>query len=134
MKKILILPMMAFFLSCNNTKPTYTRMIETSYNFNESAANLIMETDTFSGEYSEIKKDGNTFIYENNTDFMINVSQDNTLLEVVESTTKGNKFLLQNGFEITNKKAGDTLIIQYFPTENTPSSVLKFGIEFKLYN
>lgn len=135
MKKILFTTLSsALFLSCTNSKPTYTKMIETSYNFNQNASNPIMSSDTLKGEYSEVNKEGNIFIFENNSDFMINVSEGNTLLEVVESKTKGSKFIIQNGFEITNKKAGDTLIIQYLPTKDTPASVLKFGIEFKLYN
>lgn len=131
MKKVLALPLMALLLSCSS-KPNYTKMVETTYNFNNMAASLIMESDTIVGSYIEADKDGATFIYENNSDFILKASTNS--IEIMESKEKGNKLIEDRGFEITNKKVGDTLIIQYFPTESTPASVLKFGTEYKFFN
>lgn len=133
MKKTLILPIVAFFLSCNS-KPTYTKMVETTYNFNKMAGNAILKTDTIKSDFIEADKNGSTFIYDDNGDYIINVSANPNKIEIVESETKGSKWLEERGFKITNEKIGDTLVIRYFPTKNTPSNILKFGTEYKFYN
>lgn len=130
MKKTLALPILALLASCT-TQPNYTKMVVKSYNFNKYAANLVMSSDTTSGSYIEADKDGTVFVYDDNTDFILNASD--TTIEIAESKTKGNKWVEERGFEVTHKKKGDTLIIQYFPTDKTPDNVLKFGSEYKFY-
>lgn len=130
MKKILALPILVLFAACN-TQPNYTKMVERTYNFNKYAANIVMSSDTTSGSFIEADNNGGTMIYDNNSDFILNASI--TSLEVATSKTTGNKLVARNGFEITQEKIGDTLILKYFPTDKTPTNVLKFGTEYKFY-
>jgi hypothetical protein len=111
MKKNLILPIVAFFLSCNS-EPKYTNCIETTFNLNQESVNKVVQSDTTKGNYTieianEIKING---------------------------FDKGILLNDQSGYSVTNKMSGDTLIIQHLPSKNTPSNVLKFGSEYKFYN
>jgi hypothetical protein len=115
MKKISLLVALALFLSCNESKPIYSKCIEIGYNFNKEAANEIMSVDTLNGTF--------------------NVEISSELVKITDQNGKEN--VLKNndtGFLVTNKMVGDTLVIQYFPTAKTPSNVLKFGSEYKFYN
>lgn len=132
MKITATLPLLGLLLSCTS-KPAYNKMVETTYNFNKSAASLIISSDTTKGYYIEIKKEGSIFIFENNSDFIFKVSKKNSQIEIVESEGQGSKWIEDRGFKITSKKAGDTLIVHYFPTESTPASILKFGTEYKFF-
>lgn len=111
MKKLLILPLMAFFLSCNS-ESKYTNCIETTFNLNKEAINKVVEIDTTKGNYT----------IEITNEIKINGFDKETILKE------------ENGYSVTNKISGDTLTIQHLPTENTPSNVLKYGSEYKFYN
>lgn len=111
MKKILILPIVAFFLSCNS-EPKYANCIETTFNLNKEAANKVVGIETTKGNYT----------IEIANEIKINGFDEETILKE------------ENGYSVTNEMSGDTLIIRYLPTENTPSDVLKFGSEYKFYN
>ncbi len=105
---------MALFLSCSNSEPTYTNCIQSTFNFNNEAANRLLESD---------KKEGR---------FTIELSSN--LVKITDE--KGNIKVLNTdkGYTVTNKKSGDTLVVEHLPTENTPSEILKFGSEYKFYN
>lgn len=133
MKKKHLLPIMGLIVSCSS-KPNYTKMVETTYNFNSSAVNLIIESDTTAGDFIEVDKDGSIFVFENNSDFILKASKNPNQLEIVESKGNGSKWVEERGFEITSKKSGDTLIVHFFPTENTPAGIIKFGTEYKFFN
>lgn len=111
MKKLLILPLMAFFLSCNS-EPKYTNCIETTFNLNKEAINKVVEIDTTKGNYT----------IEIANEIKINGFDEQIILND------------EGSYQATNKMSGDTLIIQHLPTENTPSNVLKYGSEYKFYN
>lgn len=111
MKKILILPIVAFFLSCNS-EPKYANCIETTFNFNKEAASKVVQIDTTKGNYT----------IEIANEIKINGLKEELILDQ------------NNGYSVTNEMSGDTLIIKHLPTENTPSNVLKFGSEYKFYN
>jgi len=111
MKKILALPLLAFLLSCNSGTQ-YTNCTETTFNFNKEAANKVVGIETTKGNYTVETANGVT----------INGLKEALILDE------------NNGYSVINKMSGDTLIIQHFPTENTPSEVLKFGSEYKFYN
>lgn len=111
MKKILILPIVAFFLSCNS-EPKYANCIETTFNLNKEAANKVVGIDITKGNYT----------IEIANEIKINGLKEALILDQ------------NNGYSVTNEMSGDTLIIKHLPTENTPSNVLKFGSEYKFYN
>lgn len=113
MKKIILtVALFTTLFSCNDSKPTYTNCIETSYNFNKEANNRVLSIDTLKGN------------------FAVEIAND------IKITGFSKELILntENEYSLTNKKSGDTLIIQNLPTENTPSNVLKFGTEYKFYN
>lgn len=66
MKKETLLPILAVIMSCSS-KPGYGKMVETTYNLNAGAVNRIMSSDTASADYITVEKQGNIFIFENNT-------------------------------------------------------------------
>jgi hypothetical protein len=133
MKKILGLSITALLLSCSSS-PTYTKMVELSYNFNRNAANLIMESDTLKGDFTQVRDGKKLFVNDSNGQFFLKLSNNPNSIELIDNEGKGSKLEENRGFKITNKMVGDTLVIQYFPTESTPSSILKFGTEYKIYN
>lgn len=112
MKKIL-LAISALFLSCNS-KPAFTKCIETTYNLNKEAKNRIVGSETKEGNYT------------------IEVTE--ATIKITDNTGKETVLNNDNGYSLTNKKSGDTLVIENLPTENTPSEILKFGVEYKFYN
>ncbi len=133
MKKTAALALATLLLSCTS-KPTYKKMVETTYNFNSSAVNFIMNSDTLKANFIEVEKKGSTFIFDNKSDFIFKVSKAPNQIEIVESNGEGIKWVEDRGFKITHKKVGDTLIVHFFPTKNTPASIVKFGTEYKFFN
>ena len=111
MKKILALSITTLLLSCNSGTQ-YTNCTETTFNFDKEAAKRVVETNTTKGTYT----------IETANEVTINGLKEALVLDE------------NNGYSVINKMSGDTLIIQHFPTENTPSNVLKFGSEYKFYN
>lgn len=111
MKKILALPILAFLLSCNSGTQ-YVNCTETSFNFNKDAMNEVVE----------VKKTKGNYTINSGTETNIIGFENETILKE------------DLGYSVTNKMNGDTLVIQHFPTENTPSNVLKYGTEYKFYN
>lgn len=111
MKKILVLPILALLLSCNS-ETQYTNCAQTTFNFNKEATSKWVETEKTKGTY------------------LIEMAKDVKIMGLKEDLILDEN----NGYLVTNKMSGDTLIIQHFPTENTPSEVLKFGTEYKFYN
>lgn len=114
MKKILFVAASALLLSCNNSKPTYTKCIETSYNLNKEAIDKVIGINKTEGGFTvEITKN---------------------IIKIIDN--KGKETLLNdnNGYSVTNKMIGDTLVIQNLPTESTPLNILKYGNEYKFYN
>lgn len=114
MKKILFLAASALFLSCNNSKPSYTKCIETTYNFNKEAKNRLIGSDNTEGIFA-------VEIIENT-------------IKITNTTGKETVLNSDNGYSLTNKKSGDTLVIEHLPTEATPAETLKFGTTYKFYN
>lgn len=114
MKKILFLSTLASFLSCNNTKPTFLNCSETTYNYNKEAADRIIGTDIKKGSFS--------------------VEVSDTFVKIIDQNGKENVLKNDNGYSLTNKKVGDTLVIEHLPTEQTPEEILKFGTTYKFYN
>lgn len=114
MKKTLFISTMALLLSCSNSETKYTKCVETSFNFNKQSANKIVGTE---------KKEGS---------FKIELGND--LIKIIDEKGESREFNTNNGYSLTHKKSGDTLIIQNLPTESTPSEILKFGFEYKFYN
>ena len=111
MRKTLILPVIAFFLSCNKATE-YTNCTKTTFNLNQEAISKVIEIDTTKGNYTiEIAKE-----------IKINGFEKEIILND------------EGGYLPTSKMSGDTLIIRHLPTENTPSDVLKYGSEYKFYN
>ena len=111
MKRILPLSIIAFLYSCN-TESSYTKCIETTFNFNDEAKNKVVSVDTPEGNFT-IKTASEISIIGFDKDVVLDT---------------------KNGYLPKQETKGDTLIIQYFPTEYTPSNVLKFGTEYKFYN
>lgn len=132
MKKILTLSLTTLLLSCSSNTD-YTKMVELTYNFNNKAANLIMESDTLKGDFTQVKDSEKLSIIDSNGEFFLKLSDNPNSIEMIDKEGEGRKWEENRGFKITNKMVGDTLIIQYFPTESTPSSILKFGTEYKFY-
>ncbi|OWP76856.1 hypothetical protein [Flavobacterium oreochromis] len=114
MKKLLFIVASALFSSCKDSKPTYTKCVETTYNFNKEATNKVVGTDT---------KEGG---------FTVEISAES--IKITDNTGKETVLNSDNGYSLTNKKSGDTLVIENLPTDNTPSEVLKFGTTYKFYN
>jgi hypothetical protein len=110
MKKILTLSIMACFLSCD-TESSYTKCIETTFNFNDEAKNKVVSVDTIEGN------------------FTIKTASEVSIIGFDKEVVLDAK----NGYLPKQERKGDTLIIQYFPTEYTPSNVLKFGTQYKFY-
>lgn len=133
MKKTLALPLAALLLSCTS-KPSYKKMVETTYNFNKLAVNFVMSSDTVKTDYIEIEKQGKIFIFDNKSDFIFKVSKNPNQIEIVKSNGEGFKWIEERGFKITHKKARDTLIVHFFPSDSTPASIVKFGTEYKFFN
>jgi hypothetical protein len=113
MKKILFIAASALFLSCNDSKPIYTKCIETTYNLNKEAINKIIEVN---------KKEGH---------FTVEVNAD--LIKITDDTGKETVLNNDKGYSLTSKKIGDTLVVENLPTETTPSEVLKYGSQYKFY-
>lgn len=133
MKKILALSITALLSSCSSN-PDYTKMVELTYNFNNKAANLIMESDTLKDDFTQVKDGDKLYVDASNGQFFLKLSNNPNTIEMLDNEGSGSKLEENRGFKITNKMVGDTLVIQYFPTESTPSSILKFGTEYKFYN
>jgi len=135
MKKLLVLPTLALIVSCSS-KPSYTKMVETTYNFNSSAVNLILESDSITSDFVEIVKGDTTFVMDLDGKFIMKLLKNSVpnTIEMINTQGVGSKIVEERGFKISNKKVGDTLIIQYFPSKETPLNVLKFGTEYKFYN
>lgn len=114
MKKIAVLPILALLLSCNNTKQTYTRCIETTYNFHKEAINKVIGCDSTEGSFT--------------------VEITNDVIKIIDNKGKERLLNKNDGYSLINKKHGDTLVIENLPTENTPLEVLSYGFEYKFYN
>lgn len=52
--KIVAVPILALLLSCT-LKPTYNKMVETTYNFNTSAVSLIISSNTAKADFLKLK-------------------------------------------------------------------------------
>lgn len=114
MKKLLFIAASALFSSCKDSKPTYTKCIETTYNYNKEAVNKIVGNDTKAGE------------------FTIEITAES--IRIIDNTGKETVLNSDNGYSLTNQKSGDTLVVENLPTEKTPSEILKFGTTYKFYN
>ena len=114
MKKLLFITLSALFLSCTNSKPTYTKCIETTYNFHKEAANKVIGNENTEGSFT--------------------VEISNETIKIIDNKGKETLLKKDDGYSLINKKIGDTLIIENFPTENTPLEVLSYGTEYKFYN
>jgi PDZ domain-containing secreted protein len=114
MRKTIILAAVIMFISCNNSANTYTKCIETSYNLNKETIDKVISI--------------------NKTDGGFTVEILNNTIKIVDKNGKETLLNDDNGYSVTNKMIGDTLVIGYLPTENTPSNVLKYGSEYKFYN
>jgi len=133
MKITAVIAILALLLSCT-PKPAYNKMVETTYNFNKSAVSLIISSDTSKAHYIEVEKKSSIFIFEKNSDFIFKVSKNPSQIEIVDHKGNGSKWIEERGFKITSRKEGDTLIVEYFPTQSTAASILKFGTEYKFFN
>lgn len=114
MKKIALFSVLASILSCNSNQPSYKKCTETTFNFNKEASSQIVSSDNKDGE------------------FVVNQSENK--ITIIDNLGKETVLTNDNGYSLTNEKVGDTLTIKYFPTDETPSEVLKFGTEYKFYN
>lgn len=114
MKKVLFIAVSAMFLSCNESKPTYINCIETTYNLNKEAKEKVVGIDKTKGSFKVEITEG--------------------IIKITDDKSKETVLNNDNAYSLTNKKSGDTLIIEHIPTENTPAEILKFGSEYKFYN
>lgn len=114
MKKILFIAAKALFLSCNDSKTTYTKCTETTYNFHKEAANKVIESENTEGSFT--------------------VEISNEIIKITDNKGKETLLKKDDGYSLINKNNGDTLVIENFPTENTPLEVLSYGTEYKFYN
>jgi hypothetical protein len=110
MKKILTLAIVTCFLSCDK-EISYNKCIETTFNFNDETKNKVTSVDTVEGN------------------FIIKTASEISIIGFDKKVVLNTK----NGYLPSQEIKGDTLIIKYFPTEYTPSNVLKFGTEYKFY-
>lgn len=115
-------------------KNTYSSMVETTYNLNKSAVKLVVSSDTIKADFIEVTKKESTFIFENKNNFIFKVSKNPIQIEIVDSNGEISKWTEARGYKIETKKNGDTLIVHFFPSQSTPETIYKFGIEYKFYN
>lgn len=113
MKKIALLSFLASILSCNSNQPSYKKCTETTFNFNNQASSKVVSSDNKEGSFI--------------------VEQSENKITITDNLGKETVLTNDNGYSLTNEKVGDTLIIKYFPTDTTPSEILKFGTEYKFY-
>jgi hypothetical protein len=114
MKKLLFIAASALFSSCKHSKHTYTKCIETTYNYNKEAVNKVVGNDIKEGEFT----------------IEINAKS----IRITDNTGKETVLNSDKGYLLTSKKSGDTLVVENLPTEKTPSDVLKFGTTYRFYN
>ena len=131
-KKLPALLLLSLLISCTS-KYKYHKMVQTDYNLNSFRASEIIRSDTTAGNYIETEKKESLFIFEDNSDFIFKVSKNPPQIDIVDREGNNSSFVEERGFEITSKKAGDTLIVRYFPTKSTPENILKFGAEYKFF-
>jgi len=131
-KKQAAAPLLMLLLCCT-PKPHYHAFVETAYNLNPSAVRLIMDSDTLKADFTAVEKKESTFIYERKSDFIFKVSKNPNQIEMIDSKGDSSKWTEERGYRITSKKNGDTLIIRFFSTRDTPGSEFKFGTEYKFF-
>lgn len=134
MKKLL-LPLSILFLACGSDaeKCQYSNMVTTSYNLNKGVTKLISSQDTLKGCFSITKSDKQAELKDSKSNFSIQISTAPNQLIINEGGSQ-RTWTETRGFKISNEMKGDTLILRYMPTNDTPDVVLKFGTEYKLYN
>lgn len=132
MKKAVLTSLVVLLFSCNSNSK-YSTMVESTYNLNRMAASLILKSDTTRSAYSAVEKKASTFIYDNKSDFIFKVSDDPSKIEIIDSSGNLIKWSEERGYKITIRNSGDTLVVRFFPTANTPKFIYKFGMEYKFY-
>ncbi|WP_452219938.1 hypothetical protein [Lacinutrix salivirga] len=130
---LLILSLILF--SCGNSteKCQYTKMMTVSYNFNKEASSKIIGVDTTSGCYSITKENNTADLKDSKNKFRILIKSNPNVFEITDGE-KNRIWNEENGYKLGNAMSGDTLILRYVPTKNTPENILKFGTEYKFYN
>ncbi|MFD2938467.1 hypothetical protein [Flavobacterium notoginsengisoli] len=132
MKRAFFLFVLAIQSACTPS-PSYKVKIETTYNFNPSAANLIMRSDTVSADYKSVEKADSIFVYDQGSKFIFKVSKKPSQIQIMDQNEELVKWTEKRGYKIKTRKDADTLKVEFFPTASTPSSVFKFGMEYKFY-
>lgn len=134
MKKLFILACVLMLLqSCGKTENCqFTKLTKTSYILVDSSYK-VMNSDIVEGCYSITKTFNDSTLNDKRHDFSIYIK---TLPHEFHITDDGSKHIYTkaDGFKLGNAMSGDTLILKYFPTDNTPSQTLPYGLEYKFYN
>lgn len=136
MKKLFISIFAILILSAcggSTEKCQYTKMTLITYNLNKEAASLITGDDTTEGCYSVTKHDGAADLKDSKSDFRILMKMNPNTFEVTKAGKK-NIWKQENGYRLGNTMSGDTLILRYVPSKETPDHILKVGVEYKFYN
>lgn len=136
MKKVFLTLVPTFILvACTTQAPeTYNTMEYTSYNLNPEAKELILKNEVTNASIRLIELSNSYVVKDSNSDFRIELDNNGQTGRITNTNGEKREWNGDKGYKIFRKNVADTLVVSYLPTDETPSSVLKFGGEYKFYN
>jgi len=131
MKRLLLL-IAGLFASCGKSddKCQFSKLTKVTYSVITSK---VMYTDNADGCYTVTKTATTAAIKDSKKAFSIDIKTSPNELTINDDGST-HVYTEADGFKIGNTMNGDTLVLRYFPSKNTPSAILPFGIEYKFHN
>lgn len=136
MKKVfLTLVPTLMLVACTTQAPeAYNTMEYTSYNLNPEAKDLILQNEVTDASIRLIELSNSYVVKDSNSDFRIELDNNGQTGRITMDDGEKREWNGDKGYKIYRKNVGDTLVVSYLPTDETPMNILKFGGEYKFYN